>query len=431
VSGLRVAFLSEHASPVASLGGADAGGQNVYVDEVSRHLGALGLNVDVFVRRDSTETPEVINWAPGVRVIQLDAGAPEYLPKDDIWPFMPDFRDALLRFMQRDGVTYDLLHGNFWMSGWAAAELGDRLRIPVVQIFHALGKTKQRHQGVMDTSPAERIAVERDVVRRTDRLFAQSPSERDELVRDYRADPNGVAIVPSGVNTDRFRPVCRADARARLGLDPDTFVIAYVGRMLPRKDIRNLIRAVTILSGQVPYPPRLLLVGGESDAPDPVLTPEIGELQRLAGELGILDQVTFTGRRSPDELRNYYSAADIAVTTPWYEPFGLTPLEAMACGVPVIGSAVGGITFTVADGVTGLLVPPRDPAALAGKLRYVMEHPRKRVEMGIAARRRVEREFTWPAVAEKTAGIYRNLLKGRTSYLPVGTLAVESRTHSE
>jgi glycosyltransferase involved in cell wall biosynthesis len=158
---------------------------------------------------------------------------------------------------------------------------------------------------------------------------------------------------------------------------------------------------------------RLLLVGGETREPDPARTPEIGELQRLATELGIADRVRFAGKQQPDVLRYFYSAGDVAVTTPHYEPFGLTPLEAMACGRPVIGSAVGGITYTIADGETGFLVPPRDPEALAACLQRLLAQPELRARMGRAARARVERDFTWPTVATRTAALYQTLLESR------------------
>jgi glycosyltransferase involved in cell wall biosynthesis len=186
-------------------------------------------------------------------------------------------------------------------------------------------------------------------------------------------------------------------------------VVVYVGRMLPRKDVRNLVRAAAILIRRDALPLRLLLVGGETEHPDPRATPEIGVLVELTEKLGIRDRVTFTGKRQPEQLRNYYGAGDVAVTTPWYEPFGLTPLEAMACGRPVVGSAVGGIRFTVDHGVTGLLVPPRDPEALAAALRTLLAKLELRTRMGQAARRRVEREFTWPVVAERTAALYESL----------------------
>jgi D-inositol-3-phosphate glycosyltransferase len=416
----RIAFLSEHASPVALLGGADAGGQNVYIDEVSRNLACRGYAVDVFTRRTSMDAPEIIEWAPGVRVINLPAGPPQPRPKDELWPYMPEFRDAFLRFMERDEVHYDLIHGNFWMSGWVATELRQRLDIPVVQIFHATGKTKKRHQKKVDTSPGDRIKTELGIVREVDRLIAQCPAERTELIEDYHADSRKVVIIPSAVNTKIFRPVAQAEARRRVGIAREGKVIVYIGRMLPRKDIRNIVRALALLvkeskgEGAMHCAPTLLVVGGETVEPDPEATPEIGELQRLASQLGISEQVRFIGKRQANELRYYYGASDVMVTTPWYEPFGLTPLEAMACGRPVIGSSVGGLTFTIKDGETGLLVPPRDPAALAHALQHLLSQPELCARMGKAARQRVEHEFTWSIVAMRTAALYEAVLAERT-----------------
>jgi glycosyltransferase involved in cell wall biosynthesis len=415
---LRIAFLSEHASPVALLGGADAGGQNVYVDEVSRNLALRGHAVDVFTRRDRLDTPEVLQWRPGVRVIHLEAGPACPRPKDELWPYMPEFRDSLLQFIERDEVRYDLIHGNFWMSGWVASELRQRLGIPVVQIFHAMGKTKRRHQKKVDTSPGDRIKTELEVVREADRLIAQCPNERLELLRDYYADENKIVTIPSAVNIQTFRPIARDEARGHIGLHSDAFVIVYVGRMLPRKDIRNIVRALAVLVeqyGNAAQAVKLMIVGGETVEPDPIATPEIGELQRLAAELGISDQVSYVGKRQQDTLRYYYSAGDVVVTTPWYEPFGLTPLEAMACGRPVIGSAVGGITYTIVDGETGFLVPPRNPEKLARRLYDLLTQPELSERMGQAARLRVEQEFTWPIVAMRTASLYEALLTARAT----------------
>jgi D-inositol-3-phosphate glycosyltransferase len=446
---LRIAFLSEHASPIALLGGPDAGGQNVYVDEVSRNLAQRGYVVDVFTRRDSRDMPDVITWAPGVRIVHLPAGPARFLPKDKLWPFMPAFRDAFLRFTACDtsfysigansarnrrrrslpAPRYDLIHGNFWMSGWVATELRRQLHVPAVQIFHALGKTKRRHQGAADTSPAERIDIELGIVRCADALIAQCPAEAHELIEDYGAGPDKITLIPSAVNTRRFQPVARDEARRRIGLTTDGMVIVYVGRMLPRKDVRNIVRALALLtqrstpdaSGPSSGSPlwhqesaatavTLLIVGGETAEPDPIATPEIGALQRLAAELGIADRVIFAGKRQPDTLRYYYGAGDVVVTTPWYEPFGLTPLEAMACGRPVIGSAVGGLTYTIQDGKTGFLVPPRNPEALAERLHLLLTQPALRTRMGRTARARVEREFIWPLVAGRTAALYQTLL---------------------
>ncbi|MBC8075421.1 MAG: glycosyltransferase, partial [Chloroflexales bacterium] len=218
---LCIALISEHASPAALLGGADAGGQNVYMDEVSRNLATRGHSVDVYTRREAPDTPAVRQWAPGVRIVSLDVGPVRHIPKDGLWPLMPAFRDAIARFAEVEGMCYDVIHGNFWMSGWVAAELGGHWGVPVGQIFHATGLTKRRHQGEADTSPAERVGVERDVVRRADRLIAQCPTERDELVDDYGADPGRVVLIPSGVNVELFRPVEQSEARRQIGLEGD------------------------------------------------------------------------------------------------------------------------------------------------------------------------------------------------------------------
>jgi hypothetical protein len=408
----RIAFISEHASPVALLGGADAGGQNVYVDEVSRGVARLGYEVDIFTRKESSHAPATLAWAPGVRIVNLDAGPAHALPKDALWPLMPTFRDALIKFATSEGRAYDLLHGNFWMSGWVACEVGERTGTPVVQIFHATGKTKKREQGAADSSPSDRIAVELDVVRRAHRLIAQCPAEDRELVDDYAAPAGKVATIPSAVDAERYRPEDKQEARRRIGLAEDGAVVVYVGRMMPRKDVRNVVRAIGLMRHALPdeQMPTLVLVGGETAEPDPVATPEIGVLRRLADELQIAKHVRFTGRRQPDELRWYYAAGDVAVTTPWYEPFGLTPLEGMACGRPVVGSDVGGISFTVVDGETGFLVPPRDPTALADRLRVLLGNRELRERMGRAARQRVLDRFTWPIVARRTVELYEDIL---------------------
>src|SRR6266700_5955569 len=241
---IRIAFLSEHASPLATLGGADAGGQNIYVGEVSRNLGRCGFAIDVFTRRDYPDVPEIVEWSTGVRVVNLLAGPVQPRPKDELWLYMSEFRDSLLRFMEHDETHYDLVHGNFWMSGWVATELRRRLGIPVIQIFHAMGKTKRRHQKKVDTSPGDRIKTEKDIIRDVDRLIAQCPAECAELVNDSGADAKKVVIILSAVNNRVFRPVLQAEARSRIGIEQQGKLIVYVGRMLPRKDIRNIVRAL-------------------------------------------------------------------------------------------------------------------------------------------------------------------------------------------
>ena len=422
----RIAMISEHASPLALLGGEDAGGQNVYVSEVSTKVAAYGFDVDVFTRRDAPEVHEVTPWAENVRVVSLRAGPLEYLKKDLLLPLMPEFRDDLARFADAENSAYDLIHANFWMSAWVGCELKQRWNIPLVVTFHALGKIKKLHQGAADTSPAERIRIELRIVDEADVLIAQCPSEKEELIDLYGADENRILIVPSAVDVGTFRPVARRESRKILGLDQEGPMIVYVGRLLPRKGIDNIIRALALLSNGRSSFAKLLIVGGETSEVSPETDKEVARLTDIARSLGVLDRVTFVGRRSQEVLKYYYSAADVCVSTPWYEPFGLVPLESMACGTPVIASEVGGMKFTVQDNKTGFHVPPKEPEVLASRLELVLNSPGLRASLGRKARERVEKFFTWHQVARRMATVYADLL-GRSAERPLDEATVFER----
>jgi D-inositol-3-phosphate glycosyltransferase len=393
-------MISEHASPLAALGGEDSGGQNVYVAELARYLGAMGHQVDVFTRRDNKFLPAVVPFAEGVRVVNLPAGPAESMPKDCLFPYMGEFRDAFYRFARREHVAYDLVHANFWMSGWVACEAQRDLGLPFAQTFHALGEIKKREQGAADTSPPERQTVEFRIVDEADRILATCPAEVEELAALYDADPVRLSLVPCGVDPKKFRPIESREARKALGL-ADRPTVVYVGRLVPRKGVDTLVEAFALLPDRLDA--RLVIVGGE---PGTRVSPEAGRLSALAGELGVRQRVTFTGSRPQKELRHYYGATDVAVTVPHYEPFGMTPLEAMACATPVVGSRVGGIKTSVADGETGYLVPPKDPEVLASRLLRLLSDGTLRDRMGRAARRRIEEHYTWERVAMLAAAAF-------------------------
>ncbi|HEX2141673.1 MAG TPA: glycosyltransferase family 1 protein, partial [Candidatus Limnocylindria bacterium] len=403
----RVALISEHASPLAMLGGVDCGGQNIYVGQVARHLVSLGYEVDVLTRRDAPDQPSEVRWANGVRVLHIDAGPLAPIAKEDLLPHMPAFlREATSLARDR---SWDLVHANFFMSGWVAAELKRRLGIPFVVTFHALGRIRRLHQGDADRFPAERLDIEERLVREADHLVAECPQDEEDLVRHYDADPRRITIVPCGFDRTEFWPISRPLARVVLGLEADEPVLLQLGRMVPRKGVETVIESLVHLRERG-HRPRLLIVGGESERPDPNLTPEIGRLQGVADELGVSDQVTWVGRRGRDLLKYYYSAADLFLTVPWYEPFGITPVEAMACGTPVVGSNVGGIKFSVRDGETGYLVPPRDARALGERIGHLLDHPRVASVFRRQATRRVNDLFTWERVVSSLSDLYEDVI---------------------
>jgi glycosyltransferase involved in cell wall biosynthesis len=205
-----------------------------------------------------------------------------------------------------------------------AMQLKVALGLPFVVTFHALGLVRRLHQGAADEFPSRRIGIEREIIDMADAIIAECPDDRRNLVTLYNAQPHKISVIPCGFATDEFWPIAPRFARRALGLPGDVPVLLSVGRLVPRKGVDNVIRALSVLVRRLGVPAELLVVGGNSDIGDPATTPEIGRLRAVAAEAGVADRVTFTGRRSRELLKLYYSAADVLVTTPWYEPFGMT-----------------------------------------------------------------------------------------------------------
>jgi D-inositol-3-phosphate glycosyltransferase len=380
---MRVAMMSEHASPLAALGGVDAGGQNVHVAELALALGRRGHEVVVYTRRDDASLPERVAMAENVLVDHLAAGPPRPVPKDELPPFVPDMTAELeTRFAVRPP---DVVHAHFWMSGMASRPAASAAGAPLVQTFHALGVVKRRHQGAADTSPVQRIRCERTLARRATRVIASSTDERTELLR-MGADPSRVDIVPSGVDLSLFGPDGPRLERHR------RHRVLVVSRLVRRKGVDDAIRAVAQL------PDTELLIAGGPEAASFDEDPEVRRLRALTEELGVRERVELLGSVAHEDLAPLIRSADAVLCLPWYEPFGIVPLEAMACGVPVVAAAVGGLLDTVVDGVTGVHVPPHDPAAAARAVQMLFADEPRRRRLGRNGAHRVAR-YDWDEVA--------------------------------
>lgn len=393
---LHVALVSEHASPLAALGGADAGGQNVHVRALAEHLAALGHRVTVHTRRDDRALPERVPLAPGAVVHHVDAGPPGPVPRDELLPHVPDLAGGLRAAWAADPP--DVVHAHFWMSGLAAVAAARGGRIPVVQTFHALGAVKRRHQGRADTSPPQRVEVERWLLGRVAAVVATCRDEVAELLA-MGADPHRVHVVPCGVDPTRFRPDGPVAARP-----PGLRRLVSLGRLVPRKGVDDAVRALAGVAGAE------LVVAGGPPAADLDRDPEVARLRAVAREAGVADRVRFTGALDREAVPALLRSADLAACVPWYEPFGIVPLEAQACGTPVVGSRVGGLLDSVADGRTGVLVPPRDPAAVAAAVQALLDDPARLAAMGVAGAERVRRRFTWERVAAATEAAYARVV---------------------
>ncbi|MDQ2752364.1 MAG: glycosyltransferase [Bacteroidota bacterium] len=412
----KIAFISEHASPLATLGGVDSGGQNVYVAELPKHLAELGYEIDIFTRK---EKPGVIvnNWLPNIRVIYIKAGPETIIPKEDLLCFMDEFANNMAQFLINENVCYELIHANFFMSAMVASNIKKRFAIPYAVTFHALGLVRQMHQKEADKFPASRIAIEKQIVQDADHLIAECPQDKDDLIQHYNADAARITIVPCGFSNKEFYPVEKKQARAILNLPQHEKILLQLGRMVPRKGVDNVIKAIGKIKTGL-HAIHLVIVGGDADMPDPKLTPEIERLMQIAKKANVRSRITFVGRKTRDVLKYYYSAADLFITTPWYEPFGITPLEAMACGTPVIGANVGGIKYSVADGKTGFLVPPNNPDALAEKIEQALSCEMKLQDMSENCIHRVNNLFTWKQVAICCDTLYRKIMAANLDFKP-------------
>jgi len=406
----RVAMISVHTCPLATLGGKETGGMNVYVRDLSRELGRRGIAVDCFTRSQNPASPRINKEiGPNARVMHVPAGAEAPYDKNKVVDHLPQFVDGVLEFARREGLTYDVIHSHYWLSGLAARQLRQAWGAPIVQMFHTLGQMKNAvASGPQEWETDRRILAEAEVMGFADCLVAATPLERAQMVWLYGADVRKIVAVPCGVDLNLFRPVPQGEARRMLGLPAGRRVVLFVGRIEPLKGIDTLLRAMALLAADGASKQEdlsVIIVGGAPGAGAAQVRSELERLQRLQTELGIEHLVTFMGAQNQDTLVYYYSAADVTVVPSHYESFGMVALEAMACGTPVIASKVGGLAFTVQDGQTGFLVPERDPELLAAKIRSLLDDNSLRRRLGGQAAHWAGR-FGWPAVADQILGVY-------------------------
>lgn len=407
---LRIAMISYHTCPLATLGGKDTGGMNVYVRDLTRALGRLGIAVDVFTRSQDEHVPHVLHdLGYGNRVVHVPAGPESPISKESMAGYLPEFTDGIIDFSRGKNFRYDLLHSHYWLSGIAGKRLKDQWGIPMIQMFHTLGLMKQRVARLPGEAEGDyRIQGEYEVLKTADRIVAATQAELAQLQWLYQVDSSRIEVIPPGVDVSHFYPIPDDEAKEFIGVRPCEQMLLFVGRIEPLKGIDTLIQALAIMR-QRGVIVCLAVIGGDGSDEAEATTTEMARLQAMRQEAGLSDLVTFLGKRSQDSLPYYYSAASAVVVPSFYESFGMVALEAMACGTPVVASHVGGLAFLVQDGVTGYTVPVDEPQALADRLTVLLENPDLRQKMGQQAAE-FARNYSWDHIAGRILRLYEKVL---------------------
>ncbi|MCL6432666.1 MAG: glycosyltransferase family 1 protein [Leptolyngbyaceae cyanobacterium HOT.MB2.61] len=422
-----IALISDHGDPAAEIGKEEAGGQNVYVRRVGEALAKLGWQVDMFTRKTRLEDPAIVQHSPHCRTIRLVAGPQEFIPRDQLFDYMPEFVESFRKFQSKEGANYPLVHTNYWMSAWVGLQLKEQSNIQLVHTYHSLGAIKYQTMNVRPAIADTRLAIEKQILEQANCVVATSPQE-EEALRTLVSQQGQIEIIPCGTDIENFHTIPKAEARAKLGFKLNEEIVLYVGRFDPRKGIETLVRACAQLKARSeqlnqgslqsngfhtaavnPHPSlRLVIVGGS----DPDLTDgqERERIEKIVKDVGLADQTLFVGRVGHDLLPLYYTAADVCVIPSHYEPFGLVAIEAMACGTPVVASAVGGLKFTVVPEETGLLVPPLDENSFAQAIDRILSDELWARKLRRQAPIRVQQNFSWMSVAARLSDLYRRLL---------------------
>ncbi len=410
---LRIAMLSYHTCPLATLGGKDTGGMNVYVRELTRQLGKMDIHVDVFTRSQDDHVPHVLHeLGYGNRVVHIPAGPEHPMPKQELANYIPQFVDGIRAFACDKKIHYDIIHSHYWMSGIAAASLSDGWAgSPIVHMFHTLGEMKNRiARADEEREGAYRIEGEKQVLRRVDRVIVATIAELTQLRFLYKADAKKLVVIPPGVDVSHFYPIPADEARSYIGLKPEDRMILFVGRIEPLKGVDTLLEAMSCLQMKESRPVHLAIIGGDPAASPEMMNAEMARLKNLCEVLGLDQSVVFLGVRDQDKLPYYYSAAEVVVMPSHYESFGMVALEAMACGAPVIASEVGGLAYLVRDGETGFTIPAEEPETLCEKLSWLLNDDELHAKMSAQAAAYAQ-DYAWEKIAKQIVDVYEGFGK--------------------
>ena len=394
----KLAVLSMHTSPLAQPGVGDGGGMNVYVREVSSALEQAGISSTVFTRRVDSETPQVMTFGNGLKVVQINAGDFS-LSKEDLFLVINDFKNGVEDFLVNED-QHDALLANYWLSGAAAHQLKHSLQLPLITTFHTLARVKAA-SGDRSHGYEQRVKIETELIGCSDVILSNSSFELEQLDTLYGADPSRIEIVPPGVDHSIFSPASKKEARQLLNLREQPTLL-FVGRIQPLKGVDLAISTLSKLGHR---DAQLVLIGSSSGPDGPT---EERRIRQMVEELGLKNRVLFVEPQSHEKLVDWYRAADVVLMPSRSESFGLVALEAAASGVPVVASKVGGLQTIVEDGLSGYLIDDRDPCSYADHVYKIISDTEKAKEMSIQAVNK-SKSFTWSVTAARLRRICLDL----------------------
>ena len=399
----RIALISVHGDPAIDIGKEEAGGQNVYVRQVGEALAKQGWQVDMFTRKTKATQSNIVQHSHNCRTIRLTAGEEKFIPRDNLFDYLPAFVRQLRQFQIDNNIQYSLIHTNYWLSAWVGMELKKHQPLQQIHTYHSLGAVKYASVENIPAIAETRLAVEKECLETAECIVATSPQEEKHM-QELVSPRGNIKVIPCGTDINKFGSVSRSEARLRLGIPKSSLVILYVGRFDRRKGIETLVRAVSrsIFPGLADL--HLIVAGGSR--PGQSDGRERARIESIVDEVGIKPYTTFPGQLDRTQLPYYYGAANLCVVPSHYEPFGLVAIEAMASRIPVVASDVGGLKFTVVPEKTGLLCPPKDDLAFAKAIDRILSNPSWERELGENARARVTALFSWQGVAEQLSDLY-------------------------
>jgi glycosyltransferase involved in cell wall biosynthesis len=386
---MKIDLVSENASPLAVLGSVEAGRQNVHVAELSAALARRGHAVTVYTRRDDPDLPERVETPQGYNVVHVPAGPPKSLTEDELLQAMGPFA-RYLAASWTTGRRPDIAHAHFWTSGIATELAARHLSLPTVLSFHGFGPGGLRRRW------ESKLAMAATWVE------AGCTDEAFELIGMGRPR-QCTSVIPCGVNVDLFTP---AGSQAPRDGQPR---IVGVGKLLPHTGFDAVIRAMPGIPDA-----EFLIIGG-SDDDDPQSESEASRLRSLAEHVGVAERLRLHGAATIADMPALLRSADLVACTSSHDPSGMVAMEAMACGIPVVASAVGALSDTVVHDVTGYLIAPDDPRALATSVNALLRDSFLRRSLGAAGRDRTVARYTWDRIAADTVRLYDESMSARSN----------------